>query len=264
MTQAHEIRVHSHKSAGSWLGSHNSDFGDRDLLIDLLKEKFGTLNVVPISNYNGFQLKSLVKDVSRFFHVVDDDGLAFQDVNRILTNLDDEVRRKVLKQGDDKNLFELKLEDCLEHSPAFKELWDNHPEIQDPIKVILHENKSLGKHAGGVIVSERVAERMPLITSKKEVQTPWVEGMHYKHLNEIGWVKFDLLGLETLRIIQRCVELIIKRKLGQRVNLDFGQGKTVTCFENSFIRLSDGSFKQVKELTENDDIDDSLCIKTKQ
>ena len=88
----------------------DSDFSDRDLLIDLLKKKFGELNVLPISNYNTFQLKSLVKDVSRFFHHEgDEDGLDLQSVNAVLGPLDDEVRKKVLKQGDDKNLFELKL-----------------------------------------------------------------------------------------------------------------------------------------------------------
>ena len=193
----------------------DSDFSDRDLLITLLKERFGELNVIPISNYNTFQLKSLVKDVSKFFHSEDDDdGLDFQTVNSVLGPLDAEVRKKVLKQGDDKNLFELKLEDALEHSPRFREFMDDHPEVAEPIQVLLHENRSLGKHAGGVIVSEQVPERMPVIMSRKEVQTSWVEGMHVKHLNEIGWVKFDLLGLETLRIIERCIELVLQRHEG--------------------------------------------------
>lgn len=199
----------------NWILTHNSEFpdidtdvADRDLLIGLLKERFGDTNVVPVSNYNTFQLKSLIKDVSRFF------GLDFQEVNSILTPLDREVRSKVLKQGDDKNLFELKLEDALEHSPRFKQFSEEHPEVFDSISVLLHENKALGKHAGGVIVEDDLPNNMPLILSKKEPQTPWVEGMHFKHLNELGFVKCDLLGLETLRIIQRCIELILQRHEG--------------------------------------------------
>jgi DNA polymerase-3 subunit alpha len=38
--------------------------------------------------------------------------------------------------------------------------------------------------------------------------------MHYKHLEEFGWIKFDLLGLETLRIIERTIELILQRHHG--------------------------------------------------
>ena len=87
-------------------------------------------------------------------------------------------------------------------------------EIAEPIDVLFKQNKALGRHAGGVIVSENVKERMPLIKAKGELQTPWVEGASYKHLEHFGWVKFDLLGLETLRIIQRTIELILKRKQG--------------------------------------------------
>ena len=56
---------------------------------------------------------------------------------------------------------------------------------------------------------------MPLILAKGELQTPWIEGMTAKHLETFGWVKFDLLGLETLRIIQRTIELILRRKEGK-------------------------------------------------
>jgi DNA polymerase III alpha subunit len=247
-------------STGTWVGSHNSDFADRDKLIQLLKEKLGELNVLPISNYNGFQLKSLVKDVSRFFHRDENDGLSFQDVNKVLTSLDEEVRRKVLKQGDDKNLFELKLDDCLQHSPAFKQFMDEHPEVLAPLKTLLHENKALGKHAAGVIISERIPERMPVIKSRGNPQTPWVEGMHYKHLNELGFIKYDLLGLETLRIIERCVNLILKHFAGKKLTLTLEDGSSIECFENDKILLSDGTLKRASDLTDEDDITEPVKI----
>ena len=45
----------------------DTDIGDRDKLLHLMRDKFGKDNIVPISNYNRFQLKSLVKDISRFY-----------------------------------------------------------------------------------------------------------------------------------------------------------------------------------------------------
>lgn len=233
----------------------DSDFADRDLLIKLLKDKFGDLNVLPISNYNTFQLKSLVKDVSRFFHHEgDEDGLDFQSVNAVLGPLDDEVRKRVLKQGDDKNLFELKLDDAMQHSERFREFMDAHPEVLQPISVLLHENRSLGKHASGLIVSENVIERMPVIMSKKDVQTPWVEGMHNKHLNELSWIKFDCLGLETLRIIERAVELLLSRRGGKKLRLEFDEGVAVECFENEEVLLTNGSWKRVGDLTARENV----------
>ena len=96
----------------------------------------------------------------------------------------------------------------------FQQLVTEHPEIAEPIGVLFKQNKALGRHAGGVIVSENIGERMPLIKARGELQTPWVEGATHKHLEQFGWVKFDLLGLETLRIIERTIELILHRKEG--------------------------------------------------
>jgi DNA-directed DNA polymerase III PolC len=186
----------------------DSDISDRDMLIDLMKEEFGKDNVVPISNYNTFKLKSLVKDISRFY------GIPFDEVNKALGPVESDVKKAVFKKGTDKNLFTLLYEDAVAHSPTFKAFIDRHPEVAEPIAILFKQNKSLGRHAGGVIVAENIEEQMPVIMARGEVQTPWVEGMHYKHLEEFGWIKFDLLGLETLRIIERATELILQRHHG--------------------------------------------------
>lgn len=183
----------------------DSDVADRDLLIDLMKQNFGSDNIVPISNYNTFKLKSLVKDIARFY------GIPFDEVNKALGPVEADVKRAVFKKGTDKNLFTLLYDDAIKYSPSFQEFVAKYPEVAEPIAILFKQNKSLGRHAGGVIVSERVEEQMPVIMAKGEVQTPWVEGMHYKHLEEFGWIKFDLLGLETLRIVQRAIELILQR-----------------------------------------------------
>jgi DNA-directed DNA polymerase III PolC len=186
----------------------DTDVADRDLLIDLMKDKFGEDNIVPISNYNTFKLKSLVKDISRFY------GIEFDEVNQALKSADRDVMNATRTRGDNKSLFTLHFDDTMKYSAPFREFIERHPEIAEPIEVLFKQNKSLGRHAGGVIVAEHIKERMPLILARGEIQTPWVEGMHYKHLEEFGWIKFDLLGLETLRIIQRAIELILQRHEG--------------------------------------------------
>ena len=186
----------------------DSDVGDRDKLIALLKENFGNNNVVPISNYNTFKLKSLVKDISRFY------GIPFDEVNKALAPVENDVKRAVYTKGSNKSLFTLFYDDAIKHSQSFRDFIEKHPEIAEPIEVLFKQNKALGRHAGGVIVAEDIPDRMPLIMARGELQTPWVEGMHYKHLEEFGWIKFDLLGLETLRIIERAIALILQRQEG--------------------------------------------------
>ena len=198
-----------------WLLTHNSgypdidsDVSDRDKLIELLRQNFGNENVIPISNYNTFKLKSLIKDVSKFY------GIPFEEVNAAMAPIEDDVKKIIFKPGHDKNSFVLTYEDAIQYSKSLQDFIAKHPEVAGPIKVLFRQNRSLGRHAGGVIVSENIAQNMPLILARGEPQTPWAEGMAAKHLEELGWIKFDLLGLETLRIIERCIGLILQRHEG--------------------------------------------------
>ena len=187
----------------------DTDFADRDQLIKMLHDEFGDENVIPISNYNRFQLKSLVKDISRFY------GLDFQEVNKALGPLDHDVKQGLREDGIETNgPVQVTLEWAKKYSPRFLQFVTENPEIEEHIEDLHKQNKALGRHAGGVIVSENIANRMPLILARGELQTPWVEGASYKHLENFGWVKFDLLGLGTLRIIDRAIELILQRKHG--------------------------------------------------
>jgi len=187
----------------------DTDVSDRDKLIDQLRDEFGTENVVPISNYNTFKLKSLIKDVSRFY------GVEFKEVNIALSTLEKDVARGRRAMPEDDVSFDITLEEALRYSERTRDFLEKYPDILEPINVLFKQNKSLGRHAGGVIVSERIAERMPLIVTKGEVQTPWIEGMTAKHLETFGWVKFDLLGLETLRIIEGAIGRILKKEGNQ-------------------------------------------------
>lgn len=231
----------------------DTDVSNRAKLIDLLKERFGAENVVPISNYNTFKLKTLIKDVAKFY------GVPFDEANIATKTVEAEVRKATLKHGDDKNLFVLKFEDAMQHSPSFKAFIDAHPQVAGPIATLFKQQRSLGRHAGGVIVCDRIAERMPLIASKGELQTPWAEGVNVKELDQFGWIKFDLLGLDTLRIVEKTIENVIiseRRARGwYEINTDIGAfyayGDTVAVTSNRGNVL-------VKDLTCGDDVTDVL------
>jgi DNA polymerase-3 subunit alpha len=55
---------------------------------------------------------------------------------------------------------------------------------------------------------------MPLINSGGVIQTPWSEGQNVRHLEPLGFIKFDLLGLSTLRMISGAIRHILKRHQG--------------------------------------------------
>ncbi len=182
----------------------DTDLSDRDKVLEQLRKFFGFENVVPISNYNTFKLKTLVKDIGKFY------GIPFEETNAATRTVEDEVRKALTKHGDDKNLFVLQYEDAYNHSPSFREFIDKYPQVAESIQVLFKQNRSLGRHAGGVLIADDLPNKMPLITSGGEPQSPWVEGLNFKHLEYIGnFIKYDLLGLETLRLIERTIELIL-------------------------------------------------------
>lgn len=184
------------------------DVGDRDKVLDVLRKEFGFNNVVPISNMNTFKVKTLVKDISKFY------GIPFEEVNNATKTVEQDVRKATMKHGDDKNLFVLTFDDALKYSPSFKEFIDKHPQVAESINVLFKEQRSLGRHAGGVVILDDAPNQMPLITNSGDPQTPWVEGVGQKTLEPLGYIKYDILGLETMRLIGRTIELILKRKEG--------------------------------------------------
>ena len=50
---------------------------------------------------------------------------------------------------------------------------------------------------------------MPLISSKGVRQTPWSEGQNVRQLEPLGFIKFDILGLSTLRMIEDCIRRVL-------------------------------------------------------
>jgi len=71
--------------------------------------------------------------------------------------------------------------------------------------------RSCSRHAGGVVVGEDLDKYMPLISSKGVRQTPWSEGQNVRQLEPMGFIKFDILGLSTLRMIEDCIRKILER-----------------------------------------------------
>lgn len=183
----------------------DSDFSDRDYLLRLLREEFGSDNVIAISNLNTFRLKSLVKDIARYYDV------PFEETNAATRWLEREIIAGAKEDGIDRHEAKIDFDNAMKYSESFKTFIDAHPDIKTFVVQLDKQTRSMGRHAGGVVVSEDILSQMPVIVSRGTMQTPWVEAQIVKQLEPFGWVKFDLLGLDTLRIIERCIELILQR-----------------------------------------------------
>ena len=226
---------------------HNTDIANRDAVLDQLRGFFGYDNVVPISTMNLLKLKILVKDLSKFY------GIPFEEASAATRTVEQDVRKAVTKHGDDKNLFELNFDEAMKYSTSFSSYMEKYPQLQESIKILFKQTRSLGRHAGGVLIADDLPNKMPLITSGGEPQSPWLDGVSVKTLEKIGeFLKYDLLGLETLRLIERTIELIIEKQ-GGIVEFEV-EGVKHRCPAKSKIKLTDGSFIEADSLDENSDI----------
>lgn len=185
----------------------DSDFSDRDRAVKLLIEFFGSENVIPVTNFAQLQLRSLIKDVARLHN------LPFEEINAATGKIEKEVL-DVAKAvpGFDRGTWVLTFEDAMNDSPTFQDLMEKYPEFQNTIKVLFKQMRGLSRHAGGVIITENSREGMPLIKAGGELQTPWPEGVNFRHLEEFGLLKFDILGLGTLRMFENCVRRILQKQ----------------------------------------------------
>jgi len=189
----------------------DSDTSDREVALQLITKLFGEENVLAISNYNQLQLRSLIKDLGRVY------GIPFEDLNKYTTVIESEALEEAKKEsGFDKATWILDYDEAFKSSQTFRDLMEKYPELDKSIKILFKQIKNTSRHSGGVAITNKAYDIMPVIKSGKVFQTPWVEGLNNRHLEGLGILKFDILGLGTLRMIEKCVEKIIKKETGKK------------------------------------------------
>ena len=189
----------------------DSDAGDRDALINAARELYGFESVIPVSNFNTLKLKSLVKDIAKFYQI------DFAEVNKMTGPLQDEVMAQARDENTEKSVFVLKHEDCMQYSKGYRTFMEKYPKVKDHIEALFMQNRSIGRHAGGVIIgpADALASSMPIIGVRGELQTPWTEGMNFRNLEDNGFIKFDFLGLTLLKDVENCISRILTRETGK-------------------------------------------------
>jgi DNA polymerase-3 subunit alpha len=186
----------------------DTDISDRDVAYETLKSYFGENKIALVTNYSTLQLKSLVKDISKLYEV------PFQEVNEITKVMEEEAKNSILEEiNHDQKLYEFTYEKAKKYSHSFKEYLKQYPDVEICIEKLYKQIRAYSTHAGGTIICNNIIEDMPLMMVKKKPQTPWSEGLQARHLEQMGLIKYDFLGLATLRFIQKCIELILENNL---------------------------------------------------
>ena len=182
------------------------DVSDSMLLKEKLVEMWGADCVAPISNWNTLQLRSLIKDISKFY------GVEFTEVNTVTSVMMREAMPLAKqKHGIKAGIYNPTWEEVMEYSPSLRKYLRNHPDVKAHVEGLVGQVRSCSRHAGGVVIAENLDRSMPLINSGGVRQAPWAEGQNVRHLEPMGFIKFDLLGLSTLKMMEGCIEHILQR-----------------------------------------------------
>jgi len=181
----------------------------RDEIIQYVTEKYGNDNVAQIITFGKMQAKAVVRDVGRAL------DMPYGEVDRIA---------KLIP-----NTLNITLDQALIQEPKLRELM----EAEERVKSLITTARSLeglvrhaSTHAAGVVISNKpLIEYLPLYRGPNgEIITQYAMG----NVEKIGLVKFDFLGLKTLTVLDKAVEMINGKGNGQIDihRLDLGDKKT--------------------------------------
>lgn len=102
----------------------------------------------------------------------------------------------------------------LKDVPQLLELYTKHPELVESSVQLVGRIRNQGMHAGALIITDRpLFGNIPLSRSGQKGfwQSMWTEGRSTQ-LSKFGYVKWDWLGLKTLKYIFKASQLVLENR----------------------------------------------------
>lgn len=167
------------------------DFNDerRDEVIAYVAAKYGDEHVAQIITFGTMAAKAAVRDVGRAMNV------PFQEVDRAA---------KLIP-----NQLGITLEEALRISTDLREACERHPKTAAMMQMALKVEgmpRHASTHAAGVVISqEPLTNYAPLQTGSERIP---LTQYSMEHLEAIGLLKMDFLGLRTLSILERTLHWV--------------------------------------------------------
>jgi DNA polymerase-3 subunit alpha len=177
------------------------DFSDlrRDEVIEYVAAKYGNDRVAQIITFGTMAAKAAIRDVGRVLN------LPYSEVDRAAKMIPHQLG--------------MTLTEALEQNPDLQALVAKQPKIAELIGFAMKVEgmpRHSSTHAAGVVISrEPLTQYVPLQEGNEQTA---LTQYSMEHLEAIGLLKMDFLGLRTLSIIERTL-LWIKEQTG--VNIDF-------------------------------------------
>ncbi|MCK5284446.1 MAG: DNA polymerase III subunit alpha [Alphaproteobacteria bacterium] len=168
----------------------------REEVIHYVQEKYGYNRVAQIITFGKLQARAVVRDVGRVLQ------MGYGQVDRIA------------KMIPNNPTAPMTLQDALNADADLRAERDKDDTNKKLISIALQLEglyRHASTHAAGVVIGDRdLHELVPLYRDPKSDMP--VTQFNMKYVEQTGLVKFDFLGLKTMTVIQKTVELIKKSK----------------------------------------------------
>lgn len=199
----------------------------REHIKEYAAKKYGSEYTCSVGTWMTYKFKMALKDVFRAYGATNEQS---KEVNEITTTLPDDVDE--LKDGGfsscsgcktkhnstvcpkcgSEDTDDITFGKMLAEYDYFNEFYKKNTDYVDMAVRLVGKIKSLGKHAGGLIISSKpLFGNIPMAKSKGQWSSLWTEGRNTQ-LSKLGFVKWDVLGLKTLGYISDCCKLIEKTR----------------------------------------------------
>ena len=170
----------------------------RDKVFEYLKSKYKG-GVAHIITFGKLKARMVLRDVGRVL------GIPYGHVDRICKMVPFDPSRP------------LTLQESIDREPRFKEEIKNNKKVEKLLELSLKLeglNRNMATHAAGVVIAgDKLAEQFPLyIDHSSNLILPSTQYDMYSSENA-GLVKFDLLGLKTLTVIDKTLKRLRAKKL---------------------------------------------------
>ena len=221
----------------------------RDEVIAYVQQKYGRDQVAQIITFGKLQARAVLRDVGRVLQ------MSYGQVDRLCKMVPNNPADPVT------------LAEAIDGEPRLQAERESDPQVAELIEISLKLEglyRHASTHAAGVVIGDRPLQQLVPLYRDPKSDMP-VTQFNMKWVEKAGLVKFDFLGLKTLTVLEKAVELLADT--GVRVDINslplddkatyelMGRGDTVGVFQ-----LESAGMRDVLRKMKPDKFEDIIAL----
>jgi DNA polymerase-3 subunit alpha len=221
----------------------------RDEVISYVQQKYGRAQVAQIITFGKLQARAVLRDVGRVLQ------MPYGQIDRLCKMVPNNPANPVT------------LAEAINIEPRLQAERDSDQQVAELMEISLKLEglyRHASTHAAGVVIGDRpLQELVPLYRDPKSDMP--VTQFNMKWVEKAGLVKFDFLGLKTLTVLEKAVELLAETGVTLDINnlpLDdtatyelMGRGDTIGVFQ-----LESAGMRDVLRKMKPDKFEDIIAL----